>query len=297
MKPLLAHIYSPTRVTYPCFMQPKLDGVRALYQNGHFQSREELPWNASVLEHLAAHLRVMFNPSCILDGELYVHGWPLQRINGAVQVARSAPSKDTASIEYHVFDTVLYTTPFAERWKFLESHTPLFADTPIKLVPTRRIHNESEGDDFYATTVAAGFEGVMYRLGDCPYTTPKQELWDRRCSTGVETYTPQRHLGINSRYYSDKNNRTWHLLKRKDWQDGEFECLSVEEGIGKRAGMVGAFVCATKSGVRFRVGSGISDAQATHYLSNPPIGSLIKVKYRVLTSDGTPFHPTVIAIL
>ena len=79
--------YEPHRVTYPCYVQPKLNGIRALYQNGNFQSRDQLPFPPGLLNHLSSPLQSAFDPSVILDGELYVHGWPLQRINAAVTPA------------------------------------------------------------------------------------------------------------------------------------------------------------------------------------------------------------------
>jgi DNA ligase-1 len=144
----------------------------------------------------------------------------------------------------------------------------------VKVVETHRVTNDDSVNYFYAKWVSAGYEGLMYRLGDCPYTTP---------SAG--------------RGISDKNNRTWHLLKRKDFQDAEFRILDVEEGLGKRTGMVGAFLCETADKRQFKVGTGLSDNEATHYLENPPIGKLLKVKYLCLTENKIPFNPTILAVL
>lgn len=290
MKPMLAHIFEDKRWQGgPCWLQPKFNGVRALYQNGHFQSREELPWNVGVLEHLAEPLKLMFDNKTILDGELYVHGWPLQRINGAVAINRKEPIPDTLEVGYYVFDQVKFDCPFFLRFdevcKVIReiNHPKVFAATTTQ--PPTHPWVES----FYANMVHAGFEGIMYRIGFCPYTTPKQ---------------PKEH---EKGFLSDKNNRVWHLLKRKDWQDGEFECIGVEEGEGKRIGMVGAFVCLTKARSatecryfeprRFNVGSGLTDSEAKHYFDNPPTGRMIKVKFLTYTNDGIPFNPTVEAVL
>ncbi len=151
---------------------------------------------------------------------------------------------------------------------------------PIKFVRTIRVFNEWDANDFYATAIAQKYEGIIYRIGDCPYTTPKQEGHNGR-----------------RRFLSDKNNRCWHMLKRKDWRDDEFVCIRVEEGEGKRSNMVGAFVCETASGHYFGVGSGLTETEAIYYYENPPIGRKIKVKYLCLTSDGIPFNPSVIAVL
>lgn len=282
MKPLLAHTYESHRwLGGPVWIQPKFNGVRALYQNGRFQSREEIPWNANVLAHLAGPLLKMFpDPYMILDGELYFHGWPLQRINGAIAVNRTEPIEDTLKIEYWVFDQVKYDLPFFTR--FEEVSKVILTEQPKQIfaASTMETENRMNVEEFYSKAITDGFEGIMYRLGECPYTKPKQ---------------PREN---GSGFLSDKNNRTWHLLKRKSWMDEEFTCLAVEEGVGKRAGMVGAFICDLGFDYRrLRVGSGLTDAEATKYFNDPPIGRKIKVKFQCYTRDGIPFNPTVEAVL
>lgn len=287
MKPLLAHTYQPHRISdnVDLWLQPKLNGVRALYQDGHFQSRDENPWPKDMLKHLSQPLQLMFpDPRTILDGELYVHGWPLQRINQAVAVNATVrgANEDTPFVEYHIFDVVSYELPFEERYfNFMLQKNGLFApEIKIRHVETIRCSEHSTAEDFYALQVTKRYEGIMYRIGNCPYTRPKQEGRNGR-----------------RRYLSDKDNRVWHMLKRKDWQDREFTCVRVEEGEGKRAGMVGAFICDAENGHYFGVGSGITDAEAEHYYNHPPVGHKIKVKFLTYTSDGIPFNPTVITVL
>ena len=290
MKPMLAHVWEPHRVTYPCYVQPKFNGVRAVCgtdAEGHrrFQSRDENPWDYEVLRHISESLDFLPR-DLVLDGELYVHGWPLQRIAGACAVARSAPSVDTPALQYFIFDTVDYGRPFVERLGRIP--VVALASDPYRVAETVRCDNESQVNAYYTKCVAAGNEGIMYRLGDCPYTVAKQNVYlapDHTWKSGP------------TKFLSDKNNRTWYLLKRKAWLDGEFEILYLDEGIGKRAGMVGAFVCDAGIGTgakHFRVGSGLTDAEAVSFWNRPSdvIGRKIKVKYQTLTEDGVPFHPT-----
>lgn len=288
MKPMLAHMYEPDRLSNePIWLQPKLNGVRALYQGGHFQSRDEIPWNEPVLRHLAQPLKLMFpSDRVILDGELYVHGWPLQKINGAIAVNRSEPCEDTYMVEYHIFDIVSYNLTFEERFfEQLKSKMGLFTpDIKVRMVETVCTNYQSDMEDFYAVQVKKGYEGIMYRLGNCPYTLPKQPA------------TLVQYNG-NRKYLSDKKNRVWHMLKRKDWQDHEFVCYGVTEGEGKYVGTTGALMCKTPDGKAFGVGSGLTDHDREVYFENPPTGHLVKVKFLTYTSDGLPFNPTVLAVL
>lgn len=287
MKPLLAHVFDPSRFHPPAYVQPKFNGVRALYQQGHFQSRDEMPWNTNVLAHLAKPLREIFDDKTVLDGELYVHGWPLQRINGAVAINRSEPREDTHEVEYRIFDVVSYISTFEERFKMLLNNRHWFAGTKLHVAETKYVTMLQEADEFYMKCVADGYEGIMYRLQSCPYTMPKQE--------DMQLSALKLRFKLRSKWLSDKDNRVWHLLKRKDWLDGEFVCLRIEEGEGKRRGMVGAFICQAPTNT-FKVGSGLTDDEARHYFTNPPIGHRIKVKFLTWTTEGKPFNPTVEAV-
>ena len=159
MKPLLAHIYEPHRVTYPCYVQPKLNGIRALYQNGCFQSRDGIPFPTGLLSHLARPLLDTFDPSVILDGELYVHGWPLQRINAAVTPVRQHPTEDTVQVEYHVFDVVDFGKTFEERFfafktLFDKAYGTKFIEPKFWPVATAVVKDEQDADRIYALQVS-----------------------------------------------------------------------------------------------------------------------------------------------
>jgi ATP-dependent DNA ligase len=249
-----------------------------------------------LLKHLSEPLKAMFpDERVILDGELYVHGWPLGRINGAVTPIRQQPNEDTLQVEYYVFDRVKLNASFYDR--FMSIHDTIKSLGPevgVRIATTMKADTERDADAFYAMCVNEGFEGIMYRLGTCPYTTPKQPF-------------QQGTLPKKNRFLSDKNNRCWHLLKRKDFQDDEFECVAVEEGKGKRRGMVGALVCELLRSDKtpyfpqkvFRVGTGLTEAEAIHYFEHPElvVGHKVKTKFRCYTADGVPFNPSVIAIL
>jgi len=202
-------------------------------------------------------------------------------------------------VEYHVFDVVDFGKSFRERFEPLGG--PIRTDggkcvsgypDEIRRVETMICGTEESTNSAYARWVSLGYEGMMYRLGDCPYTVPKQKA-------------PYNEFASRTKFLSDKDNRCWHLLKRKDWQDDEFECVAVVEGEGKLRGTLGALTFRhkdgrelfDKNGKRPSVGSGLTDAERAHYWVEPPIGRLVKVKYLVLSNDGIPLNPTILAIL
>ena len=275
---MLAHKFNDHKHKLPekFYVQPKLNGIRAIYNNQVFQSRDEVLWHHSVLTHLTAQLEKVISPHFILDGELYVHGWSLQKINSAVSVNRLSPHKNTPSIEYHVFDLIDTTRPelpFADRVELLDAllARTIYHNTPnIKVVTTSRcglLIAEAQ----YSMYKAAGYEGLMYRHPDAPY-------------------------GILENC-GNKDNRWACLLKRKDWMDDDFEITDFEITTGDKGFRGFKLTCRAHNGNYFRVGSGLASEEVDEFEVSPPIGRKAKVRYEMLSDDGTPLKPTLEIVL
>lgn len=279
---MLARTYGPRYSRFPAFVQSKLNGVRALYQAGVFQSRDGKIWKPGVLAHLQAELESVSAvlDGRMLDGELYVHGWKLQKINGAIAVNRNEPSVDTPNVQYHVFDSPSHDS-FSTRWFTLAKELRALNLPHIRVVDTHNVHSREHLDTWFHGYTSQGYEGVMirpdgpYELGETPHGTTK---------------------------------RSEFLWKYKSWEDGEFECVEVTQGEGKAGIGIGALVCQThvytnEHGFRtqnhptFNVGTGFSDEDRILYMQNPPIGKLVKVRYLCLSQDGIPLNPSFLAVM
>lgn len=279
MRPMLAHKWSDHRTTFPfpCHVQPKLNGVRGLYSTGIFQSRDNHVWKRAVVSHLLDELAAACPPYLILDGELYLHGKSLQQINGAISVNRLAPSPLTPEIEYHVFDCISthdLHLPFSKRLEILHSLQDRLVATGgkrIKIVPTTFVAEPGLDETLFASYRKAGFEGLMYRDSNSPYG------FEEECG--------------------NKENRWKRLLKRKEWQDDEFEIVGLEETTGDKGNQGFQLYCRTKQGATFSIGSGLSRGELEHYLTNPPSGKLARIRYECLSDGGIPLKPTIEAIL
>lgn len=278
MKPMLAHRFNDHKSKLPpiFFVQPKLNGIRAIYNNSTFQSRDEVIWHPSVLAHLTSQLQLLVAPHIILDGELYYHGWSLQKINSAVSVNRLTPHKNTPDIQYHVFDLVDTSQPnlpFSSRAWMLNSllERTILHNTPhIKVVPTMEC-TIPLAEAQYALYKAADYEGLMYRHPDAPYGLLQN------CG--------------------NKQNRWTCLLKRKDWMDDDFEITDFETTTGDKGFRGFKLTCRAQNGNYFRVGSGLASEEVDEFEHTPPIGRKAKVKYEMLSDDGTPLKPTLEAII
>lgn len=281
---MLARVYGPKYNTFPCYVQPKLNGIRALCQAGIFQSRDEKIWNLNVLQHLDNELDTIQNllGATILDGELYVHGWRLQRINSAVAVNRLSPTEDTPHVSFHVFDVV---NPALDFWTRSVDilRTIHNADLPhIRAVQTDHAHSRDEVDRYFHHYTSLGYEGIMLRP-DGPYEFGE-------------------HEGRNGR----TQHRSKTLWKHKQWEDGEFVCVGFTQGEGKADIGIGALICEISknrevfqplASIQFNVGTGFTDAERANFFLAPPLGKLIKVRYLCLSADGIPLNPSFLYVL
>lgn len=272
MKPMLAHKYEPKRFTTPCYVQPKLNGIRGLTQRGKFVSRDEIVWADIVVSHVS---RFVKDCNLILDGEWYRHGWSLQKINGAIAVNRTIRVTRTNEIIYNVFDSIDFNLPFIERWWKAKQIVEAVNCPHLRIVPVHPVYSQEDIDKWFAYYCGLGYEGVMVRMGDGGYTQPSM------------------------RGLSDQDNRCWTLLKRKGWIDDEFEIIDIKEGKetdkgSKFVGSTGALICRARNGKEFSVGSGPTDSERDQWWNNPNlvIGHKAKVKYLMLSDEGKPLNPT-----
>ncbi len=207
----------------------------------------------------------------MFDGEIYLHGWSLQKINGAGGVNRLEPNDKTPLLEYHIFDMLDEDQPelgFDYRKVMLESI--LLFTGPVKLVQTVYITDELQGEQYFAACKSLGFEGTMYRSPSSPYGTLAN------CT--------------------NKENRWNCLLKRKDWLDEEVECIDFSITLGANSERGFVMTCQRDTGVTFGVGSGLSHSQRDKYETQPPIGKTVTVKYEILSDNGTPLKPTILLV-
>lgn len=281
MKPMLAFKWNDKShlMPFPAHIQPKLNGVRMLYMDGSMQSRSygkdtELLWSNRRLVKIRSTLASWPN-NFWLDGEIYKHGWSLQKINGAASINRLDDNDSTDLLEYHIFDCFLPDAPlmsFDERHEYLHEMRFLLGQTDtVRLVHTVNVLTAELAEPFYGTWRHAGYEGMMYRKSSSPY-------------------------GHSSRC-TNQENRWPCLLKRKDWCDDEFECEDFVTTKGAKGERGFQLTCQLDNGATFNIGSGLSDIEVDKFALEPPIGRLIKVKYETLSDGGVPLKPTILDVL
>lgn len=258
--PMLAHkfIEHKKKVSFPVYVQPKLDGMRMLFDGETGWSRGNKEIIPQVIEHLKFD-----TTGTILDGELILPGnRPLQETMSAAKKYRKGIS-DT--LEYCVYDVVRDDSSFDDRYAFLDFFLHM-SDTPVKvkLVPTYKCENEAEVMERHEEFCALGYEGTMVRDPNAVYEIGK---------------------------------RSYSLMKLKDFLDDEFEIIDVLEGEGVNKGLA-IFKCITKKGKEFDSTPKASHEQRREWFKNRKklIGKWATVKYQGVTNEGAPTFNNTIAI-
>lgn len=265
-KPMLAHKYADykDKLVFPMSCQPKLDGIRCIASKAGLNSREGKPIVG--VPHIQEALVPFFkmHPTAVLDGELYNHDLH-DDFNAIVScVKKQKPSaadldKSRKLVQYHVYDWP-DTNDFSLRVIGLSRE--LEGSRFIVLVKTIEAKTQAVLDAAYEAFLEAGYEGQMVRL-DAPY----------------------------------EQKRSKHLLKRKEFLDGEFDIVRIEEGKGNWSGVAKSVTCKLPDGREF--GSGIrgTHEQMAYLLLEKPKRATIR--YFCLTPDGIPrfgvataFHET-----
>lgn len=189
-------------------------------------------------------------PAVTMDGELWIGRESFEEVSGIVRSSR-ADNKDWKRIHFMVFDLPEHPGTFDQR---LQAMNSLLEDAKVpwlQAVEQVRVESAEVLDARLAKIVDAGGEGLMLHHRESLY----------------------------------RSGRSERLLKYKPYQDAEARVVGYTEGKGKYAGMVGALEVVNQKGQRFRLGSGLSDAQRA---DPPPLGTLVTYRYNGLTSTGLP---------
>lgn len=249
--PMLAKAYKDgvKHLSYPLYIQPKLDGVRCLFflkkKDGdvknvvaYSRTKKEFPSVNYLKEVLYPYLNDLFDEeksqSIFFDGEMYKHGTKLQDISGK---ARNEKTEDTTSDlnQYHIYDC-FYPFEMDNTYEGRKEQLDVLFDAIkkdakakklIKPVPTILVKDQSEADRQFDHFTKLGYEGIILRNKDGPYL-------GNATKTGAFL-------------------RSKDLVKMKNKFSDEFEVVGYTEGKrGKDKGAV-IWIAKTKDGHEFNV--------------------------------------------
>jgi len=266
MLPQLAKAPGAGKIVYPAYIQPKLNGVCNLaelcsdsnFDNWFLQHHTKGGHLFKTLEHLDEWL-IQLDAMAPVHGELYVHGWSLQKIGGYTKKIKP----DQHVLEYWLYDIAWMEVTFKYRIKWLEFNIAQLSNAvggcPIKFTPTEIVNNYAEAKVFHDKCVQNGFEGAMLK-------------------------------NVNGMYMFQY--RSNDIEKVKDYQDSEFEIIGGKEGTGTDAGCV-VYRCITENGGEFdaRPRGTVEDRKQMFINLPNDIGKMLTVRFAEYSEDGIPLQP------
>ena len=321
--PMLAHdaIKRSSAIVYPAYVQPKLDGVRALVtldKDGIpvFNSRgnKTYPVQGALLQQvkeLAEHTG--FDK---FDGELYIHGLSLQKIVALAKKWRT-PEQIEAEIEKdYQADIKRYQKAVANREDSWKDHNgnvwPIEVEKPVKDVD--RYGGYSSLDlEYHIFDIPVNAQSPWYSFDhektrrhdlisvndvvECDLEVPLIKVLlgtlvyteeDVRWSIG--NYMEQGFEGSIIRNFKgvyEFGQRSTDLQKWKLFQDGEAKVLdSVEDKNGE-----GVLLCEEKDGTRFNCKMKGTHTERSQERMLLLVGYFINFTFQSRTDDGVPQFP------
>mgnify|MGYP000979844342 CR=1 FL=1 len=266
---MLAHAYDDYigHVHFPCYVQPKLNGIRGLWVGS-----QNMLWSrggkaVSMPQHVAEILCRQFG-DVDLDGELYLHGANLQQISGNARRTVTAPDVD---LEYWVFDLPIEHLTQEQRVHRMREMAQRLSLTQIRKSKYKKGYQPVR---FLMPEIATSIEQVA-------------EIVGVYIKSGYEGGIIRDFAGG---YYPGK--RSSGLLKFKLFKDEEATCTGFIAGEGKHKGRLGALVVQGK-GWQCNVGTGFDDKMRTEIWKKREkyCGLTCTVKYQYKSTFGIPQHP------
>lgn len=189
-------------------------------------------------------------PDLPLDGELWIGRGQFDSVSGAVRKAVPDDAQWRA-LTYRVFDAWGLTQPFDQRVQRVVQAVAQAGQPWLVAVRHEAMASAQALQAHLQSVVQQGGEGLMLHRADA--------LW--------------------------QPGRSEALFKLKPELDEEGLVVGHQPGKGRLSGQTGALLVQMPSGLRFALGTGLSDALRR---DPPPVGTWVTYRYRDRTPSGLP---------
>lgn len=270
--PMLANKYEPNKhkksdIIYPCFVQPKLDGLRCIMYLDHNSnkiiSQSRTGGIYETMTHIEKIIKPLFSdfPDLILDGELYTNTFPFEELAGLIK-KKKITEKDREKlvlIKYHIYDIINnenYTSRYNNILNIFKKYN--FNDLIIQ-VRTESCEDEKSFKIYFSEFIECGYEGIMLR---------------------------------NKNGFYRQNYRSNDLQKYKEFQEDEYIIVGYKEADGRDKGTV-IWICKTNENRDFCVRPRGTQEMRKYWFKNglKYIGKKLTVIYQELSELNIPRFP------
>jgi len=269
-------------IEYPCYIQPKLDGIRITgsfnKENNKVTLLSRRLHDIYGFENIKDEIKFLLrnNPDLIVDGEFYNHRMNLQKISGIVR-QQDINHEDKLELQFYIFDCIDLKNEFSFQERIVKLYE-IFNDSPnlkyLVLTETILVNNEKEADDLYNKFISEKYEGIVYKNALAKYE----------------------HSEI-------KELRSYNFMKRKASFSNEYEIVNYESGTkGKDLGAI-VFIMKTIDGNEFKSVPNMSleERKKMYKLAKKDFDNIYKgkfatIKYDDLSENGVPLRGKFITI-
>jgi len=189
-------------------------------------------------------------PTTPFEGELWAGRGKFETAASVLQ-KKQASDNEWQGLQFMVFDMPNHTGIFTERYTIYQQLVAQLAQPWVSAVTQTKLVADQDIEALMTHAVKEGSEGLMLRLG-------------------TASYMP---------------GRSANQLKVKPVEDAEAQVVGYESGHGKYEKLIGALWVQTSQGLRFKLGTGLSDADRQ---IPPALGAWVTYTYRGKTTHGVP---------
>jgi DNA ligase-1 len=164
---MLAKLFEVSRLKFPCFGSPKMDGVRSIKKSNKFYSRNGHEYVG--LGHLIKELEQINTTK--LDGELVVDGKTFQDGSGLIR-----SNDPTPNAQFHIFELPEDKGSFTQRLNMMMNNIHQIGPH-IFCIPHSIMHNKDDVMKYYDKCRNAGYEGVVIKPYEYDYKGNRSYTW------------------------------------------------------------------------------------------------------------------------
>lgn len=294
-RPMLAGVYDPAQARWPMLATPKLDGIRAMIQNGKLISRSGLPIPNRYLRSIFEDRKYLEG----LDGELIINteqgNDPLifRRTTSAVMSASGIPDVFLAAFD------LMIDQPYSARAKQLSivvAQQPTIIRGRIEVLQPVVIKDEEELARYEAICLRNGHEGVILRDPDSRYKHGRSTAKEGGMLK-VKRFVDSEALVIGVAVMSKKERTGEYDAMGRMKRDVPINTTNA----GRKAEVAGALrVRDIHTGVEFDIGTGLTERDRLRWIKRRNQGRIGRipyiVKYKYFDHGGydVPRHPVLL---
>ena len=278
IKPMLGIAVDTTKLVFPVYASPKLDGIRVIIKDGKVLSRNGKPIPNLFIQSL---LKTYHG----LDGELIV-GHPTHPNVFQLTTSGVMSIEGTPNVRLYVFDCWYAEGGIDIRYNEVLKITQNSPISDIEVVPQIIVNSLEELYKFEEECLAKGYEGVMLRYPNAKYkngrsTIKEGALLKLKRFSDSEAYV----LGMEP-LLRNHNEAVKNAL-------GHTERSSHKDNMVADSLLGALHVKDIHTGVEFSIGSGFTEEQRIDIWNKQisVIGSIVKYKYFEVGVKDKPRFP------